>query len=32
MNGGYLHFFAYNEKGRFYSVARFVYECFNGII
>ena len=32
-NGGYLHFFAYNEKGRrFYSVARFVYECFNGII
>ena len=32
-NGGYLHFFAYNENGRrFYSVARFVYECFNGII
>ena len=26
-NGGYLHFSAYNEKGR-----RFVYECFNGII
>ena len=32
-NGGYLHFYAYNEKGRrFYSVARFVYECFNGKI
>ena len=32
-NGGYLHFFVYNEKGRrFYSVARFAYECFNGII
>lgn len=32
-NGGYLHFFAYNEKGRrFYSVARFVYECFNDVI
>ena len=32
-DGGYLRFFAYNEKGRrFYSVARFVYECFNGNI
>ena len=32
-NGGYLFFFAYNEKGRrFYSVSRFVYECFYGKI
>ena len=32
-NGGYLYFFAYNEKGRKnYSISRFVYECFNGKI
>ena len=32
-DGGYLRFYAYNEKGRrFYSVARFVYECFYGEI
>ena len=32
-NGGYLHFFAHNDNGRtFYSVSRFVYECFKGTI
>ena len=32
-NGGYLYFFAYNEKGRKnYSISRFVYECFYGEI
>ena len=31
--GGYLYFNAYNETGRkAYSISRFVYECFNGII
>ena len=32
-NAGYLYFIACNNNGRkFYSVSRFVYECFNGII
>ena len=32
-NGGYLYFWAYNEKGRKnYSICRFVYECFKGKI